>query len=610
MGFLYLHIIFKVRCLYAFIFHKRWIIAGLILLFFTANKLNGDSLAVYDQIIQPNQGNQLVEPVFGEARYIRSDEFVVDTPSRLASGYGENPYSQYNYIQRGTATLNAVNGIYLGYSTVGKSPFQFVYLFLDRDYAFSFCWYAPIILTFMTAIELCLIISRGKRLLSFTGACLIGLSSFYLWWGFPAFLLGAQGSIVCGYYFINKRKIIQKILFALGLGIAFAFFVLTLYPAWIVAMGYVAIIMVVWILHENWKQVKQFKVLDYILLLGAAVFAGSLIFSYLKVNNEYITAIMNTSYPGQRIENGGFSLPRIFTYYQSYMYGIKDIGNSSEASSFFSFFPIPFIMSVYQWIKTKCKDWFLAGMLGISVVYIIYCTVGIPEAMARVTMLSYCTPTRMIPILGLVEIFLLIRCLSIEGKEQKKYPFWMAILIGGVTTIICSIVSHNSYPGYVTGGWIVISVAIVFIIGVAIQIVRKQKEKRLLEFGLIGISLVTAFTIRPISIGLDAIFSKPVASEIQKICEEENTKWIVRSDDFKVSGFLVACGAPTINSVNTYPNMELWKTLDPDDEYEDIYNRYAHVIVDFVQEKTSFELLYEDSIKINLSYDDLEKTGD
>uniref|UniRef100_UPI001E458A72 DUF7654 domain-containing protein n=1 Tax=Faecalitalea cylindroides TaxID=39483 RepID=UPI001E458A72 len=60
---------------------------------------------------------------------------------------------------------------------------------------------------------------------------------------------------------------------------------------------------------------------------------------------------------------------------------------------------------------------------------------------------------------------------------------------------------------------------------------------------------------------------------------------------------------------NTYPNISLWKKLDPDNQYNEVYNRYSHIDISFVQEKTSFELLFDDAIKINLSYEDISKTG-
>ena len=607
IGFVVLHFIVKdPKSIYENIFRFRWIIAAFVLLFFTANKLNGDSLAIYN-FIQPNQGSEYIEPIIGEARYIRSDEFIVDSPSKLASGYGDYPYGQYNYIQRGTKTLNSVNGIYLGYSTIGKAPYCFVYTILDREYAYSFCWYAPIILTFMLSFELCLIIARRRRLLAFTGACLIGLSPFYLWWNFPAFLIGAQGAIVCVHYFLNSTGLIKKILYSLGFGVAFANYVLTLYPAWIVPMGYVSLLIVIWILHENWQKVKKLKLLEYLILAAGLFFSASLILSYLRVNQEYILAISNTVYPGHRVNNGGFAIPRMFSYFQNGLFGFKDIGNASEESSLFSLFPIPLIAAIYQWILTKKKDWFLSGMIGISIVYIVYSTTGLPSVIAQITLLSYCTPTRILPIIGIVQVYMMVRVLSVNQCERKFLLRPAAIAIGSATAILGILYTATNFPGYMEIGWIIVSFIVVVLAGIVILTRTNQKVQRTFEIGISCISIFIAMSIRPISIGLDSIFSKPVAKEIQNICSTyKRSKWI-GYNDIRISGFLVACGAPTINSVNTYPNYEIWNVLDPERKYESYYNRYAHIAVNFIDGETNVEMIQEDYIRLNLSYDDISK---
>lgn len=53
--------------------------------------------------------------------------------------------------------------------------------------------------------------------------------------------------------------------------------------------------------------------------------------------------------------------------------------------------------------------------------------------------------------------------------------------------------------------------------------------------------------------------------------------------------------------------MELWHKLDKDGEYEDIYNRYSHVQVEFTNDETSFKLLTPDYFTLFLNINDLEK---
>ena len=383
-----------------------------------------------------------------------------------------------------------------------------------------------------------------------------------------------------------------------------------MYPAWLVPIGYVALLIAIWIFHDNWEKIKQFKIFDYTLLVGAVLFAMSMVAYYMKINAEYITAITGTVYPGQRMETGSFVLPDVFNYFQSFMYGFKDIGNASENSSFLCFFPIPLIAAGYQWIKDKRKDWFLSGMLSISIIFIIYCTIGFPESVSKITLFSYCPPTRIIPVLGLVEIYLLIRCLGIRKKEQKSFPVGASLLIGVITASLGWFYSEQKFSGYLLTGWAILAAAVIILVSVSVLAFRSSRQIMILEMFLVGVSVIVAFSIRPVSIGLDAIYSKPAAAKIQEICSEDETaKWLVCSDDFRTSGFVVACGASTLNSVNTYPNMELWEKLDIEHQYERVYNRYAHISVELVDEKTSFKLLHEDAFRLNLSYDDLDRIG-
>ena len=65
-------------------------------------------------------------------------------------------------------------------------------------------------------------------------------------------------------------------------------------------------------------------------------------------------------------------------------------------------------------------------------------------------------------------------------------------------------------------------------------------------------------------------------------------------------------GAPTINSTNVYPNLEHWSQLDPEGSNEEIYNRYAHILITLTDEEaTEFELRQaniEDLPKLGGSY--------
>ncbi|MDD3362376.1 MAG: hypothetical protein PHW34_11955 [Hespellia sp.] len=605
--FLGMHFVFHIKEMYDWLFRKRWIVAGLLLLFLVANKFHGESIAVYNQIIQPNESSEFSTPIFGKERSIRSDDYVVETPSKLAS-IADGKYSQYNEIARGTKTLNSINGVYLGYSTIGKNPFQFAYAILPAEYAYSFCWYAPILLCFLLAIEFFYMFSKRNALIALTGAALEILSTFYLWWGFPGFLLGAQGAVVCAYYFLYEKKYYKKWLWGAGVAVLFANYVLTLYPAWIVPMGFVIVCFLIGIIHDNWERVKRLKRGDWLIVGIAAIFAVSIIGYYFWLNQEYVYSITHTLYPGKRSEYGGGAITKLFYYAQSFLYAFKDLNNPSEGSMVFSLFPIPSILAIYSWFKNKKKDWTLTGLLIVDCILFLYVSVGLPPIIAKVFFLTNSTAHRTADIVGIIQIYLIIYLLS-HLTQKKEIQRWMKIVLAVATTAISVIICHNVFPEFLTWKRALCSAVVVGTFSFALIYCRNVKVRNYVCYAFIIFSVATSFYIRPISRGFDAITQKPVSKEIQKILEDDaDSKWITYGGSFLNAGFALANGAPTLNSTNTYPNLELWEKLDPKNEYEQIYNRYAHISFDFTDENTSFELISLDQVKVNLSYEDIQKT--
>ena len=57
-----------------------------------------------------------------------------------------------------------------------------------------------------------------------------------------------------------------------------------------------------------------------------------------------------------------------------------------------------------------------------------------------------------------------------------------------------------------------------------------------------------------------------------------------------------------------YPDVEKWKKVDIDNKYEEIYNRYAHVIISIEPDakEGEFELLSNDSMKVVLNEKNLK----
>lgn len=604
-----LHFVFSIKKMYSWMFEKRWILGILLLLFLTVSGYHGDSIGYYANAIQPGQGTQLSTPILGETRAIRSDEFVATTPSVLASLYGESPMGKYNEIMRGDETLNIINGVYLGYATLGYAPQELVYAVLPVEYAYSFCWWFPLIIGFLMSIEIFYIISNKKKLLSVAGASLIIFSSFYLWWGFSHYYISAPGTIVCLYYFFQKEEKWKKILYSLGFAICFSVFVTNLYPAWQVPMGYMFLGIGIWLLYENWDKIKKLDKSEWLILGGGILFMGSLIGSYLLSVSEYMTAITQTAYPGERIDNGSFYLSKLFYCAQAPFYAYKDIGNPSEAGCFFGLFPVPTIIAIYCWIKEKKKDLLTGALFLAQIPLLLYVTTGLPGNVAQFLLLSNSTIYRVVDIIGLIQIYFMVIILS-RYEKINKFSLPVAIILGALVGFTNIYFSNRDFAGYLNDYQKIIMFNVIFCLSVGLMVKLSEKIKYILLLALISISIFTGIYVRPIMKGFDAIYSKPVATEIQQICEQDpKAKWLTMGGGIILSAYNVACGAPTINSVHTYPNVDFWSEFDPESKYEEVYNRYAHVNVNFTNEETSFGLIQADFMQVNLSYQDIKKTG-
>lgn len=609
-AFLGLHIYLPIRKLYDFIFRHRFLITAIAFVLLVAAKINLSNISVWNYFVQPGEGSDFLGPIFGTSRAIRSDEWAVSLPRTLSYQFcaGE----KYNDIIMGTLTPNlATSHLYPSLSALA-TPFHWGYYFLGMEYGLSFYWCGILLFTLLASNEFFLIISGRKRLLSFMGACALTFSPFFLWWSSVLELTYGLGAMVFIWYFLHTDKRYQRILCGLGVAVFGSAFVCTLYPAWLVPLGYVYLAIIVWCFVKNFDQVKQFRVWDWVIFGLTVALAFAIIATYMYNQSEYVAAVANTVYPGKREVTGGFSLIQMFTYPATAKFGFMGDGiNASELSNVFSFYPLPMFLAVYAMVKSKKKDLLLILMLFLSVVFTLYCTVGLPYLVAKLTLMTYSMATRVAPILGVIQIILLVRSVALMQDADCFVPKLPAILIalalGLGTMYLC--LRYFEIPNYISLRYsLVLFVLIVFwAFGFMAKCHPRVRQSALALF--IAFEIVTGAQVLPIQKGTDAIYSKPLAKAVSEIVEEDpDAKWIAL-DNWLYADFIAACGASTLNSNNYMPNFSLWQSLFDEQTYamyNDIYNRYAHVNVALTEGTTTLELQYMDQIKLNINPNDLD----
>ena len=621
--FILIHIIINIKLFYDYIFKYRYIVAIVIFAILVINKIHFSSVGMFEYIIQPGLGTEFNKPIIGKPKLIRSDEWFVSTPIVLASQFAEKPYGKYTNVLRGTRTDNNPLGIYINFATI-SNPLKLFFL-LGPEYGLSASWIGILLITFMVLFEFMYIISKNNRLLAVTGSCLITFSPFFLWWSYTVFITTGIGTLVCFYYYINSEKIIKKILLAIGVLIFFTLFILSLYPPWQVPSGYLFLGLAIWIIKEKWENIMKFNKFDWIIISSILILIFLVILAHLSASKEYIKSITNTVYPGARNDSGGnlsinYLLNRmmnggLFSPISAY----KTFSNTNISSfgGFWTLFPIPILFTLFIMIKNKKYDLLSIILILYSIIIGSYVFIGWPDWLAKITLMSQSTSYRAIDVVLLVQVILLITSLSrLKDENIRKrsyYDFYLFLFSVLISLLLVTFASNNAKTTFIEP---ISSYYFIFIfIGLALVTYSifnfKQNKKIFISacLYLIILSIANGYVFFPVMKGLDVIYSKPLSKKIKELSVNINEKWISLGSRWGTSQYLIANGASTINSVNFYPNLELWYKLDPERKYEFIYNRFAHIVIEFTTKDTSYEMVHEDHFKLNLSYEDLIKTN-
>ncbi len=597
------------------LYRFRYLTSGLVFLILVVLEIHGSSIQFWENYFH---GSAVVyDTIIGIPRMIRSDEWAVNTPMMLSQYLNQSgAFPYFSETIRGALTdAFIIYGQPVHDPAVVFRPFHWGYLFLSQAKGLAFFWTGRTIGLFLVSFEFGMLLTKKNKLLAVTYAVLVTWAPIVQWWfainGLVEMLIFGQLALLMIAAYMKTANYLRRSFYALVLLICAGGYILTFYPSWQVPLVYVFLALLVGVIHENWKNFKWEK-RDVLILMLMVIFLG-LGMSYVVFKSfDTIAAVFGTVYPGKRFETGGSELHRFFLYPGTLFFGLPSetlpYTNTCEWSVFFDFFPMGIILAFWVLFKEKKRDQYLISMLVAAFVLTLWCAFEWPAWLAKITLLSYTQAIRTFLAVGLLNILILIRALALIETEINK----LAVIIGaiGLATGI-TLAAIYFYEGYLATKMIIL--ILVCLIGSFYIIFRGTNlwAKKV----LLGISLcVTFFSgmfVNPINSGVDVIYKQKIISEIKQIASSDNGLWIVDSGNISgmpIINMPIMAGAPTINSTNVYPDLARWKLLDPDQSSEEIYNRYAHISINLIDEtgKTSFELTSPDSVTIKLNVTDLE----
>ena len=596
---------------------KRYYIAGILLIILTIFQISGSSIGIWAYYI-PNELETSGE-LIGESQAIRTDEWATFTPFALSQKY--NNYGYFSNIIRADKT-----DVYLEYGApvfnigIIFRLFQIGYLLLGQSMGLAFYWSARFIAILLATYEFMMLISNNKKKLSIAGSMLISFSPVVCWWfsinGLIEMIVSMEFAIVLFDRYLQlldknkkdeKHIALKKLLHLIGIAICAGTFIFTFYPSWQVPFAYVIVFTAIWVLVKNIKIISMNKI--DIIQIAIVLIVFIMIVAYLLVNSlDTIKAILNTVYPGSRVETGGGALIRYVQAPTNLFYLLNTdniLLNTCEEAFIFDFFPMGIIFALFVLIKQKKNDLLLVLLMLLEAFFAVWCIFGFPEMLAKITLMSFSQSTRTYIIVGFIHVMLLIRSMSLLKEE---YGIIQSVVMSTIIAAAMTFIISYVFGYYLWLYMELILFALLIVCYYCVFRARFEMAQSIFVFIVCIIGIVGGLIVNPIRSGLGIIYDMPIVQSIEKITNENpDDIWIVEDLGHPYINIPIMAGARTINSTNVYPNIDFWNKLDVEKQNEDIYNRYSHIKIVLTKDETSFELENSDSVIVNVNINDLAK---
>lgn len=376
-------------------------------------------------------------------------------------------------------------------------------------------------------------------------------------------------------------------------------------------MAYLLLALLIWVLIST-KDKQRLTVRDAgILILEIGLFLFSMFWIY-RTSSDMIQTILHTAYPGKRVDTGGDAGDLIFLSLFSSWMPLAQTGafaNSCESAFVLDFFPLNYLFLLYL-IRRKKADSLLYCLLAVSLFLLLWIVIGFPAVLAKITMMSYVPAKRAVGIFGLTNLLMLIHELPLIAAEKKGRKGLLAVAI--IISVGALVLAEKSFPDYLTSPQLILTGTILLVLTIGF-VVHSHLYNRLWSFLFVLVMVVTGFYVNPVCRGVRAVETIPpllMAKEIHQL--DPNAIWAVTEDGYPYTNSLLMMGIPTINSTNVYPDLKRWEMLDPDRQYEPVYNRYAHIAFHVIQQdedvSPKFDSLgYTDLFKVNVTYEDIKR---
>jgi len=579
-------------------------------------QIHGSSIGFYAHLLH---APELDTSMYGVSHSFQLDEWAVFTPLSFSQYF--TGFSYLNELSRATATNIAV--VYgqpcWDVITVFR-PFLWGYLFLPVGNGLSFFWTGRLIFLFLVSYEFGVSFFQKDKKLAFGYALLVAFSPIVQWWfntnSFVEMLIWGQLGVLLIRNYINTDTYIKKTFCIIGLAYCIVAYTVSIYPAWQVSFAYIFLLVGIWYVYTQ-HHLAAWGRKDILLGIVLIILVILPLSHFIIKAWDAILAFMNTAYPGQRRDlGGGLDISWLFRYSLMYVapFGWKMGFAPTAAATFISFAPFGVFLAFWQYFKHQVSDSVIWLLIGLLAMYICHFIAIWPEILTKITLLSFVPTGRMMPAIDFIQLLVLFRCLSFHKPVCNKKMTLCIVISYSLIQIWASISILEPMYYYLRATVIVACSACA-----ALYFFRLRKG---LILFIVVIAVISGMMDNPVARGVQSVYGSALGQKIEQIADSDHGKWIVDSNytwdtDYinYMNSYPIMFGAPTINSLNLYPDWGRWDAFPLTGEDKSVLNRYAHMNITLENKTpTTFqnpkkEQSIQDIVNIKLNVEDLNKLG-
>ncbi len=546
--------------------------------------------------------DRLAELVMAKSRWFRGDELTVATPYALSQLFHSPRFPVVNTnIGDGQNMLVWWYEFPVLHPATLARPGTWGYFFFGAQRGLAWFWWFQVFACFTALYLLFVIILKGHKGLAAFGAFWFCGSAYVVCWSlWPAritFYIALAS--VCAYHLLASNKRSVQVVCAVLFGLSAAGFFMMLYPPWQIALGYLFLCVFtgLFIRDRLYVSLRTISRDRLVCIIGALGLAGGLIASFLYTCLPALKLMAGSIYPGKRFSLGGdYSFAMLFKG----MYNMLTIyqrpppflSNESEASSFYHLFPAVFmgmVLSKRLVLKLGVLGWLLIGYL-VAILY--FMLVGLPEKLARLSLLGHVPPVRTDLGVGLASITLCIYVLALNADEARKSSTWwqriMPVVGGALITgffLYHGAITVKEFDKFPPPIQIVLLASL--LAGLASFALLSGRTE--MFCGIMGPALVaTSALFNPLSTNLSHIYDSELAHEVVKLDKQaaNHPLWLCYGS-VRPGVLISALGARSLTGMLWPPQLSLWRKFDPYGQYMHVYNNLAHIFLTYDSEQSS-----------------------